>query len=347
MGLLAVQTQGAQLTVAAGALVVFHKRRKLLTRPVHEVDEVHLYGHVELSAAARDVLLQAGIETLLLTPGGKLRGRIVGPLSSAANRRVAQYAALIDPERALQLARGVVRAKLSNQRQLLVRIRRSTPGRASPEAIVGLRQLLRRVDQIDSVDVLRGIEGHGAALYFRGLGRAVLHEDMAFERRSRRPPRDPFNACLSFGYTLLFSRVDAAVRRVGLDPYLGALHTADRGKPALSLDVVEPYRVLIDRIVLRLVNRRQLTPNEFINPEVEIADASDPEPTKPRGPAVHLGPLGRPIFLRALGALWRNPVDGLTADRRISLTDLIQEQGYELAKWLKGETETLRYFRLR
>ena len=108
---------------------------------------------------------------------------------------------------------------------------------------------------------MRGAEGAGSAGYFSGFGAAIVNPDFAFTGRNRRPPRDPVNACLSFGYALLTAMVTNIAERVGLDPMVGALHDLDYGRPSLALDLIEEWRpVLVDSVVLRLVNRRQITP---------------------------------------------------------------------------------------
>lgn len=340
MALLAVQRPGAQVTLQAEALVVRADDQVVTTKPLHEIDEVHLYGDVTLTPPARTALLKRGVDTLLLTPTGRYLGRLESPLTANAPRRLAQYRTLLDPQKALQLARALVAAKLTNQRNLLVRIRREHPESGSPAALAALRQLIARCPETDDLDVLRGIEGQGAAMYFRGLSAAVRRPDMRFPRRSRRPPRDPFNACLSFGYTLLLTRVDSILRRVGLDPWLGALHEPEAGKPSLVLDLMEPFRPLVvDRLVLRLVNRGQLSPGDFVHPEVKPEDVSDPQAAAPTEPAVHLGPVARPIFLRALQEQWRTPYLYAPREARFELAVILQHQATELAQFFEGRRD--------
>ncbi|HQU47460.1 MAG TPA: CRISPR-associated endonuclease Cas1, partial [Pirellulales bacterium] len=114
-----------------------------------------------------------------------------------------------------------------------------------------------------SLDRLRGLEGQGAALYFSQFGKLLRVPQFDFTHRNRRPPRDPVNACLSFGYAVLGSLVESQAQRCGLDPTLGFLHQAAYGRPSLALDVLEEFRPLVDGLVLRLLNRRQLGPNDF------------------------------------------------------------------------------------
>ncbi len=347
MGLLAVQREGATLTAHAQAFVVRHGHHTLSTQPVHEVDEIQLYGAIELTAAARTAALRAGVEILLLTPKGRVLGRLSPPAPATARRRLAQYRALADPTFALALARDVVRGKLVNQRALLQRLARERADAALTAAVVALGRLVARIDQPADLDALRGAEGQAAALHYRALAKAVAHPDMAFERRSRRPPRDPFNACLSFGYVLLGNRVESALRRAGLDPALGALHPPDDRRPSLALDVLEPFRPLVDRLVLRLVNRRQLQPADFVHPDIDPADATDPRGGPELGPATHLGPNGRAVFLRAYGALLRTRFDHPDQDARHTLLDLLDAHAHALVRRLEGTDDTYTPFVLR
>ena len=117
-----------------------------------------------------------------------------------------------------------------------------------------------------SVDSIRGLEGRAAAVYFRGFGQCLRQPDMAFTGRNRRPPRDPVNSLLSFGYTLLAGEAVSALQSVGLHPGIGFLHTSYHRRPALALDLVESLRSpVVDRMILRIVNKRMLTADDFVH----------------------------------------------------------------------------------
>lgn len=344
MTLLAVQSKGARLDAREEALTVSCSGRVVESFPAHEVSEVHCYGAVEVGAAARRLLLARGVDVLFLTPRGEYRGRLLSPLSAHGERRRAQYGALARPEVALNLARACVRGKVQNARNLLARLRGERRGRAVRAALAGLRQALRRCDEASCVEALRGVEGHAAALYFEALGEAFVHPELVFSGRNRRPPRDPINACLSFGYTLLLRRVESAVLAAGLDPYLGALHEPGRSKPALALDLMEELRpLLVDRLVLRLVNTRQLAGSDFEHPGLASGLASaPPQPGEAldgegsdapeAGRAVYLAPSGRSIFLRALAAAWERRFPHPERGDRYTLRALVEERALRLAQ---------------
>ncbi|MBU1429982.1 CRISPR-associated endonuclease Cas1 [Myxococcota bacterium] len=364
MALLALQDQAARLTARGGALEVFKADERIATKPLHEIDEVHIYGAIEITAAARLALLGAGVDVLFFTAKGQWRGRLISAESSNAARRMAQYTFIArspcgecgraatagrgegEPEgfvrtggvSPLELAAMIVRGKLRNQRAVLARVQRRPPGaEVLGASLAGLRKLMEQIEHAADADALRGLEGYGASLYFRGLSAAILNPLFTFKGRNRRPPKDPINACLSFGYTLLATRVESAVRRAGLDPYLGVLHAPIRGNPALVLDLMEPFRPHIDRLVLRLINRRQLKPEDFINPFAGAERVGAPS-AEEVPEAVYLGPEGRGIFLREISALWRQRY--AHEGQQQSLTAIMDLQAQALAALFEGRADT-------
>lgn len=328
MTLLAIQEPGAALTVRDGALVVMRDHKTLRTLPPHDLDEVHLYGAIELTAAARNFLLDKGLDTLFFTADGRYRGRLLAAESRAGERRARQYRRLLDEDFALRLARRFVHAKLRNQRTVLQRLQRERATPTIAAGAVAMRALLARLDAASDLDTLRGLEGQAAVLYFRGYGAALTNPDFAFAARNRRPPRDPVNACLSFGYTLLLTRVESALRRAGLDPHFGALHSPGRAKPALALDMMEELRpIVVDRLVLRLVNRRQLTPDDFGPPRAGGGEEG----------AVHLAGSGRAIFLREYGQTLRTRHQHGPRNASHTLAAVIDRQAELLASALESD----------
>ncbi len=264
MALLALTGEALGLSFRAGQWVV--ERQKETVRSVRgaEVDEIHAYGPVELRASARVAALARGIPILFLTADGRFRGRLDGPRSGRGDLPLAQARWLAEEKNALALAREIVRAKLYAQWGNLIAVRRKRPDPLLTSAACSLRAMARRVSEAKDLHQLRGFEGEGASLYFGCFGRLLTHSGFSFQGRNRRPPLDPVNACLSYGYTLLQERMITALHAVGLMPGLGTLHAPIRGQPALALDLMEEFRPLVvDRMVLRLINRRQLGPDDF------------------------------------------------------------------------------------
>ena len=354
MQLLVVQDAGTSVGAQGDTLVV--KKAGALLSQVRsgEVQEVHLYGAIELSAPARRLLLRRGVDVLFFSPGGVYEGRLLSEASSAGDRRVAQLRALTDPQSARGVARSIVAGKIRNQRAFLRAAQRHRQDPTLASALASMRQTLRHVESGEeaSLDTLRGWEGYAAATYFSAFNALLLNPLFSFNGRNRRPPRDEVNALLSFGYTLLLRRVESAIRAVGLDPYVGALHAAGRGKPALALDLMEEFRAgLIDRLCLRLINRRQLHPSDFEDPGVDQTllgappDPSGPEEAPPR--AVYLGPTGRAIFLRAFYDELRATVQHPEEESAVSYEGLIRRQAMQLAHVVEGTLDGYQAWALR
>jgi CRISPR-associated protein Cas1 len=230
-----------------------------------------LVGNTGVTTPALHVLLEAGVGLTLVTRAGRLRGRLCPTRSGNLPLRRQQYARLTDPDFCLQVSREIVRGKLTNCRTLALRILRGLryKGDARREnlqrPLQRLEQNLQQAFQAESLGELRGLEGSAARAYFAILRAGLRWEGgPAFERRTRRPPKDPVNALLSLGYSLLTDALFSAAEIAGLDPYAGFYHCAEYGRPALALDLVEEFRPLVvDSLVLALVNKRMLRADDF------------------------------------------------------------------------------------
>jgi CRISPR-associated protein Cas1 len=239
--------------------------------PLHMLGAVVVFGATFISPPLIGALARAGITLVLLDRHGRFEARIEGPVSGNVLLRRAQYCASEQPD---EVARSIVTAKIANQRVVLQRALRdhgaemSAEHRATVEATVDrLERILRRVAFMnEGADAMRGAEGEAANGYFAAFGGLVRSPDpdVRFNGRSRRPPRDPVNALLSFLYTLLTHDCRSAAESVGLDPAVGFLHRDRPGRPSLALDLMEELRpVLADRLALSLINRRQLRSGDF------------------------------------------------------------------------------------
>ena len=241
-----VSRSGRSLVVTVG----FGGEQSKTKLPMHGVDAVALHGHAQMTTQAILGCVREGIAVQWLTPGGKAAGTLAPPGRVRQRRR--QFAALADGAARLALARRLVHAKVENQLRFLLRGTRgdrgsSEPGRRAAAAadIARVRACLGKVGRADSPDALRGLEGMAAKHYFAALG-AVLTDktpaELRFSGRSRRPPRDRFNALLSFGYALLHSLCERTLIAVGLEPAFGFFHTARSAAPPLVLDLQELFR---------------------------------------------------------------------------------------------------------
>ena len=333
MATLAIQAGGSQLRVRNGRFVVASGKITLAERPCHEITEIICFGRVELTAEAREVAFAQGIEVLFFAPGGRYRGRFAAFESSQGDRRLRQFACCSSLDQRLAIARHLVAGKLANQRAILMRARRDgTAAEQLTPLIDGLKLVAGRLETADSIALLMGMEGHGASLYFRAFPHLIKNPDFTFEGRNRRPPRDPANACLSFGYAILLGRAETAVRLAGFDPFIGLLHEAGRGKPALALDLMEEMRPIVaDSVVITAVN------NDVVNDGHFVRAAT----------GCNLTDAGRRRFIEAyerrMDQLVTHPIFGY----RLSYRRLLEGQARLLSRTLLGELTEYPPFRTR
>ncbi|HHO47322.1 MAG TPA: CRISPR-associated endonuclease Cas1 [Desulfobacteraceae bacterium] len=258
-----IRTQGTRIVREGRHLLVKKGEDTYHTLFVEKLRQVVLFGNVELTPAARAVLLRHGVDTVFCSKDGRYQGRFATPESKNVMLRKRQFSLLDDHSFGLELCRQLVVGKLANMTTLLMRIQR-TRNRSEPkQAAREIRGLAAGVAGADSIESLRGYEGRGSALYFGALRWGLL-QDFGFCRRVRRPPTDPVNAVLSLLYTFLFNRVYAAIRQVNLDPHPAFLHVSDYGRHALVMDLMEEFRVIIaDTLCLSLFNLKILQKEDF------------------------------------------------------------------------------------
>jgi len=264
-------TEGARLRKEGENIVAEVDGAERGRVPLHMLGAVVVFGATSVSPPLIGALARAGITLVLLDRQGRFEARVEGPVTGNVLLRRAQYQASEQPD---EIVRGIVTAKISNQRVVLQRALRdhgaemSAQNRATVEAVVDrLERILRRVAFMnEGADAMRGAEGEAANGYFAVFNSLLRSPDpdIRFNGRSRRPPRDPVNALLSFLYTLLTHDCRSAAECVGLDPAVGFLHRDRPGRPSLALDLMEELRpVLADRLALSLINRRQLRSADF------------------------------------------------------------------------------------
>lgn len=261
-----VQTQGAYLHLDHETLKVEVEGQTRLQVPLHHLGGVAVFGQVMVSPFLVHKLAEEGKELVYYTQSGRFRARMQGPVSGNVLLRRAQHAALDDASQATDLARGFVVGKVRNARSVLLRARRDDPNLAAilDPCVQELTYLQEAARRAPTLDELRGVEGMAAAQYFSRFANLVRVPEFPFSGRNRRPPRDPVNALLSFLYALLMNDVASALEGVGLDPQVGFLHALRPGRMALALDLMEEFRPwLADRLALSLINRRQLTRQDF------------------------------------------------------------------------------------
>jgi CRISPR-associated protein Cas1 len=216
-----------------------------------------------MTAQAVETCLELGIDVSYFSPSGRFLGLLRGLPASGVDARRGQYRLFELPGMRLQLAREVIRAKIHNQRVMLMR-NGDVPDRIL-QALAGYRD---QTEHAQDMTELLGIEGGAAALYFEQFGSMLKQKEgwkFDWRGRNRRPPRDPVNALLSLGYSMLAKELTGICYSVGLDPFLGFMHQPRYGRPALALDLMEEFRPLIvDSVAISLINRGELGPEDFI-----------------------------------------------------------------------------------
>jgi CRISP-associated protein Cas1 len=266
-----VTTDGAYLAREGLALRVMVEKQERLRVPVHTIGSVVVLARANASTAALALCAEHGVAVSLCTSSGRLLARSTGFTPGNVLLRRDQYRAADDPTHSLAIAAPMVAAKIANARTALLRAARDH-GDASgvlSKASGSLATAAQCALRTPNLDTLRGVEGDAAAAYFSVLDALITlptpeREPFRFSGRNRRPPLDRLNALLSFLYALLTHDARSACEAAGLDPAVGFLHTDRPGRPSLALDLIEELRAfLADRLVLSLINRRQLTPESF------------------------------------------------------------------------------------
>ena len=321
-----VQARGAKVSKSGESLVVSVKDEKITSARLPETSQVVLMGSVYVTTPCLQELMWRGIPVTWHSHGGWFYGHTIGNGHKNVELRSAQYRASFDDDVCLRFARDLVRAKIMNCRTLL---RRNWKGpESSHDTMIELRDDSRRAARARSLSVLLGVEGTAAARYFRALP-AMISEGLRagsgafdFEKRNRRPPTDPVNALLSFAYSLLVRAWTVTLAAVGFDPFRGLYHQPRYGRPALALDLMEPFRPLIaDSVVMQVINNGEVQPADFKAAAGSVALTAD----------------GRrsliAAFERRLGHEIVHPIFGY----RVSYRRLMEMQARLLGRFLLGE----------
>lgn len=302
--------------------------------PLANVESLAVLGGVQVSTQALSVFADHEVPVAFMSSAGRLVAMMdpMGPTSAAV--RAAQVRILDRPEKAIELARAVTVAKISNQRTLLMRNHVSLPARVAAD----LQEAVHSAERAVTMDELRGHEGNAAAIYFANFaglfkqGVSEIAAKFTSHGRQRRPPPDPINSVLSFGYAMLTHECTAACRLASLEPTLGALHSTRPGRPALSLDLMEPFRPLIaDSVAISAFNRGELSEWHFLDTAAGCA----------------LTDAGRKGFFSAHGRRMDTEVTHPVFDYRLSYRRMLMLHARLVAAWMLGEVPTLSFLTTR
>jgi CRISPR-associated protein Cas1 len=321
-----LNSQGVKLGKSGTVLQVKDKEKLLQEVRIGEICQVNLMGNVQVTTQAVQALCEAEVPICYFSMGGWFYGITIGLNTKNVFLRRNQFRLAEQEYFARTIARRLVAGKVRNQRTLLQR-NHVEPNR---QILAGMKEMAERAEEAGSLEELLGIEGNAARMYFGEFAGMMKPDDvegaspLPFEMdgRNRRPPRDPVNAMLSLGYSLLTKDLTVACYAVGFDPYVGFYHQPRFGRPALALDLMEPFRSLIvDSAVLTAINTGMVTARDFVR----------------AGGAVALTAGGRKAFFRAYEMRMDTLVTHPLFEYRVSYRRLLEIQSRLLARVLEGE----------
>lgn len=372
MPTLYVTEPGARVEKDHGRLQVTKEDEVLASVPLAHVSEVVLVGGVGVTTPAMLTLLEQGCGLTLIASTGHMRGRLRPAEARNVPLRQKQYRRAEEEKFCLAISQAIVGGKLRNCRTLARRMTRPSagdPSMATAETPEGepqesttpaadesssstttdkhdpfarMNAMLAQTSQAKNLAELRGLEGMGAKAYFSVL-RAALRADLTFDKRTRRPPRDPANALLSLLYSLLTNALFTAAEVAGLDPYAGYFHADKYGRPALALDLVEEFRPIVaDSVALWVVNKRMLKPDDFTTYPVEAEAGAEVKETLNANAeqGVRLSRRGLRVVLGQFARRLQTEVYHPGAGRALSYQKIFEVQARALRKCIEtGEPD--------
>lgn len=269
-----VTSEKSYLALDGENIVVFEDVAEVGRLPLHNLEGIVSFGYRGTSPALMGACAERNISLCYMTPQGKFLARVSGKTKGNVVLRQQQYDSTKNEEQSLEIAKNCILGKVYNARWILERVIRDHSLQIDVERVktasAYLRDSLNYIRNSQSKEQLRGYEGEAASIYFGVFDQLILQQkkDFKFQGRNKRPPTDNVNALLSFVYTLLTNQITSALESVGLDPYVGYLHTIRPGRASLSLDLIEELRaVLADKFVLSLINKKIITGKNFVTKE--------------------------------------------------------------------------------
>ncbi|MEW6141529.1 MAG: CRISPR-associated endonuclease Cas1 [Chloroflexota bacterium] len=331
MAVLYLVEQGASLHKDSDVLSVTKDSTVLQRIPAAKVEQVVIFGNINITTPVIHYLLEQGIDCVFCSSTGRYHGRLLSTESKYGLLRQSQLKATQNTAMRTTIARLIVKGKLANQRTMLMRYAREEPSAPLDGPIEAIHKSMENAEKAPDIGSLLGIEGYAGNVYYGAL-KLVIKQDLGFQCRVRRPPRDPVNSLLSFGYTLLTYAAQAAVRVVGLDPFIGFLHSTEYSKPSLALDIMEEFRPLIvDSVVLRVLNNNILTAASF-------------EPSTERSGMVKLRPEAVKTFLHHYEERIQTSIQHPLTGEQVDYRRCLELQARQLARIITGQQSVYQPF---
>jgi CRISPR-associated protein Cas1 len=267
-------THEAYLSLDGENIVILKDEHTSTRLPLHNLENIVCFTFQGVSPALMGACAERNIGLCFLTPNGRFQARVTGKVRGNVLLRKKQYDLSEKESASVPIAASFLLGKISNCRKVLDRAIRDHSMLVDVESLTGasnfMKETLKAIPACKSISDLMGFEGSAAKIYFGVFDHLILQQrgDFFFKERNRRPPLDNMNSLLSFLYTLLSNEAASALETVGLDPYVGFLHQDRPGRPSLALDLMEELRpVMVDRLALSLVNRKQITGKGFTQKE--------------------------------------------------------------------------------
>lgn len=269
-----VTSENSYLGLDGENVVVYDDKKEIGRVPLHNLEGIVCFGYRGTSPALMGGCAERNVSLCYLSPQGKFLARVTGKTKGNVLLREQQYMSCKDEKISLEIAKNCIIGKVYNARWVLERAKRDHSMQIDVERVKKasetLKENLKLIQEAKTKDQLRGYEGESASIYFGVFDELILQQkkDFQFHGRSKRPPQDNVNAMLSFTYTLLTNQMTSALEAVGIDPYVGCLHTERPGRASLALDMIEELRaVYADRFVLSLINKKIVTNKNFSRKE--------------------------------------------------------------------------------
>lgn len=331
-----VTTPDSYLSKDGLNVVVSVQQKEVFRIPIINIEGIVTFGYMGASPGLMKLCADNGVSLTFLSPQGKFIARVQGPTRGNVLLRTEQYRLADNEDFALHISKLFIGGKIQNYRNILRRYERDYVSNDDVASAVQKLEVRKRdLQRVQDLNQLRGIEGDAASVYFDVFPYLILNQksDFPFNGRNRRPPKDAVNAMLSFVYTLIANDVAAALETVGLDPYVGFLHTLRPGRTSLALDVMEELRAYLgDRLVLSLINRRQVNAKDFLFQGDESVIMTDS---------------CRKILLSAWQARKKETILHPYLNEKIPIGLLPYVQAMSLARYLRSELDDYPVFLIR
>ena len=317
--------QGITIGYKSNRLIITDANQNISeTIPIEHIDNVIIFGGIQISTVCMQNLLKRGIHLTILSKNGSYYGRLESTNNVNINRQRMQFRKSDNKEFCLKLAKQFITGKASNQRTIISRYNRANKSEYVTDILKEMSLYIRKIEDCKTIEELMGIEGYIARLYYSALS-SYMKDEFKFTKRSKRPPKDPFNALISFGYTLLHYEIFTTIMSKGLNPYAAFLHSDKHKHAALCSDIMEEFRpILVDSLAVALINTNRIKIDDF-------------EFNKDDG-GVYLKKEGCKTFVNAFEKRMREEVGYIVdVSYKMSFRRIIEYQIMELIKMLEKD----------